>query len=76
MKLLKHIAIFPFVVLIRIYQYIISPVIGPKCRFIPSCSQYAIEALKKYGVYKGVILSIKRLSQCRPGGKSGYDPIP
>jgi putative membrane protein insertion efficiency factor len=59
---------------IKIYQYIISPVMGPKCRFVPTCSQYGEQALKKYGLFKGGWLLIKRLSKCRPGGGSGWDP--
>jgi putative membrane protein insertion efficiency factor len=61
---------------IKIYQYIISPVMGPKCRFVPTCSQYGEQALKKYGLFKGGWLLIKRLSKCRPGGGSGWDPVP
>ncbi|HLD54062.1 MAG TPA: membrane protein insertion efficiency factor YidD [Sediminibacterium sp.] len=61
---------------IKIYQYIISPVMGPKCRFVPTCSQYGEQALKKYGLFKGGWLLIKRLSKCRPGGGSGWDPLP
>jgi len=66
----------PFIALIKIYQWVISPVLGPKCRFTPSCSQYAAEALKKHGVVKGMWLAIKRLSRCHPWGGSGYDPVP
>jgi len=61
---------------IKIYQYIISPIMGPKCRFVPTCSQYGEQALKKYGLFKGSWLLIKRLSKCRPGGGSGWDPVP
>jgi putative membrane protein insertion efficiency factor len=61
---------------IKIYQYGISPLLGPKCRFIPTCSQYGEAALKKYGLFKGGWLLVKRLSKCRPGGGSGYDPVP
>ena len=67
---------FPFIVLIKIYQKIISPVIGPQCRFTPTCSNYALEALKKYGVFKGSWLAIKRISKCHPWGGKGYDPVP
>ncbi|MFY8127325.1 MAG: membrane protein insertion efficiency factor YidD [Chitinophagaceae bacterium] len=64
------------VILIKIYQYGISPLIGPKCRFTPTCSNYSIEAFKKYGLVKGFWLSLKRISNCHPLGKSGYDPVP
>jgi putative membrane protein insertion efficiency factor len=67
---------YPFIFLIRIYQYVISPAIGPKCRYSPTCSQYAVEALKKHGLVKGGWLSVKRISRCRPGGGHGYDPVP
>ncbi len=76
MKWLLKILSFPFILLIKIYQKIISPVIGPQCRFIPTCSNYAIEALKKYGILKGSWLSIKRISKCHPWGGKGYDPVP
>ncbi|MEJ2196253.1 MAG: membrane protein insertion efficiency factor YidD [Ignavibacteriaceae bacterium] len=67
---------FPFVILIKIYQIIISPLFPPSCRFIPTCSQYSLEALNKYGLLKGGWLTIKRLSKCHPWGSSGYDPVP
>jgi putative membrane protein insertion efficiency factor len=67
---------YPFILLIKIYQYIISPVLGPKCRFTPTCSHYASEALQKHGLIKGGWLTVKRVSRCRPGGGSGYDPVP
>lgn len=69
---MKYIAIF----LVRIYQWFISPLLPNACRFTPTCSQYTIEALKKYGFFKGLWLGIKRISRCRPGGGSGYDPVP
>jgi putative membrane protein insertion efficiency factor len=74
--IIKQILILPFIILIRFYQWVISPALGPKCRFTPTCSQYAAEALKKHGPIKGLILSIKRISKCRPGGGQGYDPVP
>jgi hypothetical protein len=74
-KLLKILS-YPFIALIKIYQFGISPMLGPKCRFTPTCSQYAVEALKKHGVIKGTWLAAKRISKCHPGGSSGYDPVP
>ncbi|MBY0480664.1 MAG: membrane protein insertion efficiency factor YidD [Chitinophagaceae bacterium] len=74
--ILKTILIAPFIALIKIYQYVISPAMGPKCRFTPTCSQYAAEALQKHGLAKGGLLAIKRISKCRPGGGHGYDPVP
>lgn len=76
LTIVKQILILPFLILIRFYQWVISPALGPKCRFTPTCSQYAADALKKHGVIKGLLLSIKRISKCRPGGGHGYDPVP
>lgn len=76
MKIIQRILSFPFLALIKIYQHGISPLIGPKCRFTPTCSQYAEQSLKKYGLTKGTWLAIKRISKCHPGGSSGYDPVP
>jgi putative membrane protein insertion efficiency factor len=76
MKWILEILSYPFILLIKIYQRIISPVLGPQCRFTPTCSNYALEAFKKYGVFKGGWLAIKRISKCHPWGKSGYDPVP
>jgi putative membrane protein insertion efficiency factor len=76
MKLLLKILSWPFILVIKIYQFGISPLLGPKCRFTPTCSQYAEQALKKHGVFKGIILAMKRISKCHPGGGSGYDPVP
>ncbi|RFM30494.1 membrane protein insertion efficiency factor YidD [Deminuibacter soli] len=76
MKTLLRILSFPLIAVIRIYQYVISPAMGPKCRFTPTCSQYAVEALKKYGPFKGLALALKRIARCHPGGGSGYDPVP
>lgn len=62
--------------IIEFYQKWISPLKPPVCRFIPTCSEYAVIALKKYGVFKGVFLTIKRLLKCHPFHKGGYDPVP
>lgn len=72
----KRIGAFPLLVLVRFYQLCISPLTPPACRFTPTCSQYALEALRKYGPLKGTWLTIKRLSRCHPWGGSGYDPVP
>ena len=76
MQNIKEVLAFPFILLIFLYQRIISPWIGPKCRYTPTCSQYGIEALKKHGPIKGLWLTIKRVSRCHPLGGSGYDPVP
>jgi len=75
-KTLKQIASFPFILIIRLYQLIISPLLGPKCRYTPTCSHYAIEALKKHGPFKGTWLAAKRIARCHPWGGHGHDPVP
>ena len=76
MKIVLQILSYPFILMIKFYQYVISPAMGPKCRFTPTCSQYAVTALQKHGLIQGGWLSIKRISKCRPGGGHGYDPVP
>lgn len=61
---------------IHFYRHAISPMLPPVCRFTPTCSQYAIEALKKHGPIKGLYLAIRRILRCHPWGGSGYDPVP
>lgn len=73
---LKKIIIFPFLLLIRLYQVLISPLTPATCRYEPTCSHYAAEALKKHGVFKGIYLALIRISKCHPWGGSGYDPVP
>ncbi len=62
--------------LIRCYQLFISPVLGPSCRYLPSCSDYAAEAIERHGALVGSWLALKRLARCHPWGGSGYDPVP
>lgn len=72
----KLFAIF-FTWLIKVYQAFISPFLGLKCRYTPSCSTYGVEAIKKYGAWKGGWMAFKRFLSCNPWwGKSGYDPVP
>ena len=73
---MREIIISPFVFLIKLYQTIISPALGVNCRFNPTCSNYAIESLKKHGLFKGLYYSIIRISKCHPWGKRGDDPVP
>ena len=61
---------------IQFYQYGISPLLGPNCRYTPSCSQYTYEAILEHGVIKGIYLGIKRILRCNPFFKEGYDPVP
>jgi uncharacterized protein len=62
--------------LIRLYQLTLSPWLGLRCRYEPTCSKYAVEALERHGVARGVWLAAKRLGRCHPWGGSGYDPVP
>ncbi len=70
-------SIFTYILIkfIKIYKYLISPLIGPSCRYLPTCSEYSIEALKTYGFSKGLLLSLKRIISCHPWGNSGFDPV-
>ncbi len=72
----KRVLAWPLIALVQFYQLCISPLTPPSCRFTPTCSQYALEALRKYGLLKGSWLAIKRLARCHPWGGSGYDPVP
>lgn len=71
-KIISRILIF----FIRIYQYTLSPLLGANCRYLPTCSSYAVEALTIHGPFKGAYLAIKRILSCHPWGGSGYDPVP
>jgi hypothetical protein len=62
--------------LVRLYQWGISPWLGPRCRFEPTCSSYAIAAIRRFGPARGGLLALRRLSRCHPWGASGYDPVP
>lgn len=69
---MKYLLLLP----IRFYQKVISPCFGPHCRYTPTCSQYAYEAIKKYGCIKGSFLAVKRILRCHPWHEGGYDPVP
>ena len=69
---LAHLAALP----IRAYRLLLSPWLGLNCRYQPTCSAYALEALEKHGVIRGTWLAIRRIVRCHPGGGSGYDPVP
>ena len=73
---MKKILIYPLVKFINLYQILISPHFGSNCKFSPTCSNYAIESLKKHGLFIGLYYSIIRISKCHPWGKSGDDPVP
>jgi putative membrane protein insertion efficiency factor len=65
-----------FVALIRVYQYTLSPFLGPACRFHPSCSEYAYQAIMRHGPLRGLLLAIKRILRCHPFHPGGVDPVP
>ena len=64
------------ILLIRAYQVVLSPFVGGACRFLPSCSAYAVEAIETHGAWRGGILAARRLSRCHPFGRAGFDPVP
>jgi uncharacterized protein len=76
LKDLFKILALPFIGLIKVYQWLISPLLGPQCRFTPTCSHYSLQAFQKYGLFKGFWLTVKRISRCHPWGGKGYDPVP
>ncbi|MDL1963182.1 MAG: membrane protein insertion efficiency factor YidD [Deltaproteobacteria bacterium] len=65
-----------FLIFIKLYQCTLSPVLGPSCRFYPSCSNYAYEAILRYGPLKGLIFALKRIVRCHPFNEGGIDPVP
>ena len=73
---IRKVIIAPFVFLIRMYQVLISSWTPASCRFSPTCSHYALEALQKHGLFKGGWLAVKRISRCHPWGGQGFDPVP
>ncbi len=74
--MINRILIFPVIILIKLYQLLVSPIIGQNCRYLPTCSEYTVECLKNFGLIKGAVLSFKRISKCHPWGNHGYDPVP
>jgi putative membrane protein insertion efficiency factor len=71
-KLLKKIYIFP----IKLYQWFISPILGPSCRYSPSCSHYMLQAIDEWGVFRGTWIGLRRIGRCHPWGRHGDDPVP
>ena len=76
LNLIKIALSIPFILLIKFYQLCISPLKPACCRFTPTCSQYALEAFRKHGPFKGLYLSVRRILRCHPWGGHGYDPVP
>ena len=76
MKIVNKLIQTVFVALIRVYQYTLSPFLGPACRFHPSCSEYAYQAIMRHGPLRGLLLAIKRILRCHPFHPGGVDPVP
>lgn len=76
MQLLYKILGFPIIFLVKIYKWVLSPLLPPSCRYTPTCSTYMIEAIQIWGPFKGTYLGLKRISSCHPRGGFGYDPVP
>ena len=73
---MRKILTAPLILLIQAYRYLISPLLGHHCRYTPTCSQYAIEAIEAHGIARGSWLALKRLASCHPWHSGGYDPVP
>ncbi|HWR83036.1 MAG TPA: membrane protein insertion efficiency factor YidD [Candidatus Deferrimicrobium sp.] len=67
---------YPIIAVIRLYQFLLSPLIGNACRFYPTCSHYALDALQRHGAFKGSVLAAKRVLRCHPWHAGGFDPVP
>lgn len=76
MTLLSRVLAAPLILLVRTYQWFVSPLLGAPCRFQPTCSHYAVEALQRHGPLKGTWLAARRIARCHPWGGHGYDPVP
>ena len=76
MQVFKLLIGYVFLLIIKFYQYLISPLFGAACRYSPTCSQYGVEAIKKHGPFKGGWLTLKRIGSCNPWGGHGHDPVP
>ncbi|MBL7139866.1 MAG: membrane protein insertion efficiency factor YidD [Planctomycetes bacterium] len=75
-KAVGRVAVGALVFFVRLYQMTVSPLLGPCCRYAPSCSAYAIEALRRHGVVRGTLLAAWRILRCHPLAEGGYDPVP
>ena len=74
--MMSRLVAFGLVFAIRAYQFAVRPLLVGSCRFVPSCSEYATEAVQRYGPWRGGWLALKRIGRCRPGARGGYDPVP
>jgi hypothetical protein len=73
---MRRVLAWPPIALVLLYRYGVSPLLGQPCRFQPTCSEYALEALHRHGAGRGTVLALTRLARCHPWGGSGYDPVP
>lgn len=73
---MRALLVYLCLMLIRAYQVAISPMLGSRCRFFPSCSEYSTEALRRHGPFKGIWLTVSRIGRCHPWNPGGYDPVP
>ncbi|MFO0856462.1 MAG: membrane protein insertion efficiency factor YidD [Phycisphaerales bacterium] len=76
LPLISRAVAFPLIVLVKIYQFTLSPIMGRQCRYHPTCSWYALEALRTHGGFTGALLAAKRIARCHPFAKGGNDPVP
>ncbi len=74
--MINKIITYLIIICIRIYQLFLSPIIGQNCRYLPTCSEYTLDCIKQFGIIKGALISLKRISKCHPWGSHGYDPVP
>ncbi len=72
----SKLACLPLRGLIQVYRWLISPLLGPRCRYLPTCSEYALDALDRHGAWRGSALAVRRILRCHPWGESGHDPVP
>jgi len=75
-NIVKKVLAYPVIFLVRFYQMVVSPLFPSSCRYTPTCSQYTVESLQKYGIFKGGWLGIKRIVSCNPWGGHGHNPVP
>ena len=75
-KLLNILIIYPLIYVIKLYQYILSPILKTNCRYLPTCSEYSISSLKEHGLFMGIYYASKRILSCHPFGRQGFDPVP
>ena len=74
--MVNKLILYPLIIIIKFYQFFISPILGQNCRYLPTCSEYTLKSLQQFGFIKGLNLSLKRISKCHPWGSHGYDPVP